>query len=184
MEITLPGAEQIVNILLNFGFMQFSKKTFMKDPKTILGIRICFVVSALAQILICIYIKKRIATANCQKKFKHKPTASIMNVSETENNETEMTFAEYDNNEATSMLRSVAFQSVLYTVISWKSGNSQSLLIIALGIVKNCIFSPLYRAYIFGQEIERPFDKNLLFSTKSDSVTPVASAEKKKKKEE
>ena len=189
MEITLPAAEQFVSLLLNFGFMQFSKKPVMKDPQIVLYIRIFFVISALLQIAICLYIKRKIASTNCQKKFKYKPTSSIMGLSENEDNEVEISYAEYDSNEATSMLRSVAFQSVLYTVISWKYGNSPSMLILAFGIIKKLLFSPLYRAYIFGVEIERPYEKNLLFPKKAvESVTPVAAAattvEKKKKKEE
>lgn len=184
MEITLPAAEQFVSFLLYFGFTQFSKKPIMKDPQVILYCRIFFVVSVLLQIAICIYIKRKISSGNCQKKFKYKPSSSLMGLSENEDNEVEITFSEYDNNEVTSMLRSVAFQSVLYSIVSWKYGNSPSMLILAFGIIKKLLFSPLYRAYIFGREIERPYEKNLLFPKKIDSVTPVSTSEKKKKKEE
>ncbi len=188
MEITLPGAEQFVNMCLKFAFMHFSKKQSAKSADYALTIRIVFIISVLIQILILLYIKNRISKLNCQKTFKYKPTASMLSISDTADTEIEITSKEYDNNEVTSMLRSLALQSVFYLAISWKFGMSQSMLMMTFGLVNNLIFSPLYRAYIYGLEIERPYEKNLLFPKRRVAeVTPVTAsttANKKKKKEE
>lgn len=182
MEITLPGADQFVGLILNFALMQFSKKELTKTDMAVKFIRFAFVISVSLQLLICFYIKRRIAFFNHQKKFKYKPTSSMLSVSEAQDSEIEITFAEYDNNEATSMMRGLVFQSILYMFVAWKFGRNESLIGTSFNLLKNFVFSPLYRAYLFGCHIERPYEKNLLFSSCTQE-TPVK-VEKKKKKEE
>lgn len=197
MELTLPAAEQFVGIIFTLLVVQMIKKPFMSDPKIITLVRVGFLVSAVIQILIAYYIKRKIAQSNSQKKFKYKPEASILNVSENPDQEIEITYSEYDNNEVTKMLRSVVFQTVLYSILALKFKNTQPMLLQTLNLVKNLFLSPLYRAYLYGLEIERPFEKNTLFpsrkaatsaanataSTSSATSSPTA-ADKKKKKEE
>jgi hypothetical protein len=188
MEITLPAAEQFLGLVFTLLVVQLIKKPFMCDPAVVKMIRIGFFVSAIIQLLIAYYIKTRISKTNNPKKFKYKPEASILNVSENPEQEVEITFAEYDNNEVTKMLRSIAFQTLLYAVLAIKFNNTQPMLLQTLNLLKSLLLSPLYRIYLYGmKDVRRPFSENLLFPTsKKEQAVPVAeeAAEKKKKKEE
>ncbi|KAM0681097.1 phosphate transporter (Pho88) [Glugoides intestinalis] len=183
MEITLTDAEQVIGVLLTVAIMQLMKKPFKENPRVILAIRIAFFVSTAIQVLLALYIKRRIAQVNNQKKFKHKQEASLLNNFEGSEHETEITYAEYDNAEVTKVIRSVGFMGILYAILALKFMNTQPMLLQTLGLFKSLALSPLYRAYLYGMDIERPFDKNLLFPKKKETptVTPV---ERKKKKEE
>ncbi|ELA41797.1 uncharacterized protein VICG_01149 [Vittaforma corneae ATCC 50505] len=186
MEITLPAAEQFLGIIFTLAVVQMIKKPFMSDPLVVKAIRIAFFVSAVIQLLIAYYIKRKIGKTNSQKKFKYKPEASLLNVSENPDQEIEITYSEYDSNEATKMLRSIAFQTVLYTALAFKFKNTQPMLLQTLNLLKNMFLSPLYRAYLYGMEVERPFERNLLFSFKKQEPmpAPTSTADRKKKKEE
>lgn len=184
MEITLTDAEQVIGVLLTVAIMQLMKKSFKEDPRVILAIRIAFFVSTAIQVLIAIYIKRKIAQVNNQKKFKHKQEASLLNNFEGSEHETEITYAEYDNAEITKVLRSVGFMGILYAILALKFKNTQPMLLQALGLFKSLALSPLYRAYLYGMDIERPFDKNLLFPKRKESAPAPTPVEKKKKKEE
>lgn len=187
MEITLPAAEQFLGIVFTLAVIQMIKKPFMSDPLVVNSIRVAFFTSAVIQLLIAYYIKRKIGKTNSQKKFKYKPEASLLNVSESPDQEVEITYSEYDSNEATKMLRSIAFQTVLYTVLAFKFKNTQPMLLQTLNLLKNMALSPLYRAYLYGMEVERPFERNLLFSSRKEepvASAPAAEDKKKKKKEE
>lgn len=181
MEITLPAAEQAVGIATTLIAMQVLKKSFMANPKVVRVIRIIFFVSAAVQILIGLYIKRKISTTNTQKKFKYKPEGSILSTGEEPEQEVEITYVEYDNNEATKLLRSAVLTTIFYTVLGFKMNNNQIMISHAIGLLKNLFLSPLYRAYLYNMEVIRPFEKNLLFPAKAEKEEVV---EKKKKKEE
>lgn len=183
MEITLASADQFLGIAFTLLAMQVSKKSFMTTSEAVKFIRIAFACSSLVQILIALYIKHRVSKINLQKKFKYRPEGSILSISENDQQEeVEISFAEYDSNEATKHLRSTILQVAFYTFLTFKFNAIQPLLIKTANLLKSLLFSPLYRAYLYNIDMERPFEKNPLLPRKT---TPVpASPEKKKKKEE
>lgn len=189
MEITLTAVDQLLGVVFTILVIQMIKKPFMKDPNVVKGIKIAFLISAVFQLAITYYIKRKVNKANNQKKFKYKPEASLLNMAEGQDQEVEITYAEYDSNEATKMLRSLAFNAILYTALSFKLKNTQPMILQMLNLVKSLILSPLYRAHLYCMDVKRPFDRNVLFSFGESSTPtavpePVTTAEKKKKKEE
>lgn len=182
MKITLASADQFLGIAFTLLAMQISKKSFMTAPETLRIIRIVFAFSSLVQILIALYIKHRVSKINLQKKFKYKPESSMLSISENDQQEeVEISFAEYDSSEATKHLRATILQVAFYTFLTFKFNAIQPLLIKTANLLKNFMFSPLYRAYLYNIDVERPFEKNLLFSNETTSAP--ASPEKKKKEE-
>jgi hypothetical protein len=154
----------------------------MTTPRAMKTIRIAFACSSLAQVLIALYIKYRVSKKNLQKRFKYRPEESMLSISESDQQEeVEISFAEYDNNEATKHLRSTLLQVAFYTFLTFKFNAIQPLLIKTASLFKSLLFSPLYRAYLYNIEVERPFEKNLLFSS---AAAPAPASPEKKKKEE
>lgn len=185
MEITLSSADQVLGLVFTLGAMQVSKTPFMSKPDVINYIRIAFAVSSVLQILLALLIKYRISRKNLMKKFKYKPEASLLNMVEpTDQEEVEISYFEYDNGEATKHLRSIVFQAAFFTFLTYKFGAVQPLIIKAANLLKSLLFSPLYRAYLYNMDVERPFEKNLLFPTKKVEAVVDTTQEKKKKKEE
>jgi len=187
MEITLTAADQFLGVVFTVGVIQMIKKPFMKDPAVINGVKVAFVITAVIQLAIAYYIKRKVSKANNQKKFKYKPEASLLSASEGQDQEVEITYSEYDSNEATKMLRSIAFNSILYTALSFKLKNTQPMILQMLNLLKSLFLSPLYRAHLYGMDVKRPFERNILISfnkaAAEEEVAPTQ-AEKKKKKEE
>lgn len=182
MELTLASADQFLGIAFTLLAMSVSKKSFMTSPDAMRSIRIAFALSSIVQVLIALYIKYKVSKVNLQKKFKYKPENSILGISENEHQEEiEISFVEYDKNEATKHLRSTVLQVALYTFLTFKFNAIQPLLIKTANLLKSLMFSPLYRVYLYNVDMKRPFEANLLFA----SSAPAASTpEKKKKKEE
>lgn len=187
MEISLSMADQILGNLLPMFISHVYKKTLFKDPKFVKYMLYSFAVSATLQLLIALYIKNCIAKKANNAKFKFKPQMSVLNLAEETTDEIEITCSEYDANEATKLLRGLFFSCAVGLFMFYKMNNEKALFIQTFGLLKNMFFSPLYRAYLFGLEIKRPFEKNLLFSTgttEEQSEPAPTKVEKKKKKEE
>lgn len=187
MAVSLQSADQFVSFAISMLAMQLNKRPFMLDPKVIFILRVAFVVSMLSQALIAFYTRKRIMKTNDQKKFKLKNEPTLFGTPENQEEEVEMSYYEYDLNETNKMLRGSLLQGLVIGLIHYKWKVTQPLMIQATGLLRNLFFNSLYRAHVFGMEVLRPFDRNLLFSTAAvDTPAPTDASvqEKKKKKEE
>lgn len=183
MAVSLVSADQFLSFGLSLASMQLNKKAFVKDPRFLLGIRISFVVSILLQVLIALYMRRRIIKTNDQRKVKTKAPQSLFGAQEGTEEEVEISFFEYDLNEVNKILRSSILQGLIVGFIHYKWGVPHPLLMQSSALIRNLLFSCLYRAHLYGMDVLRPFELNMLFQKLQPAVEEIP-AEKKKKKEE
>lgn len=184
MPVTLNSADQFLGFAISMAAMQCSKKPFMNDSGFILGLRIAFGLSVILQMAVALYIKRQIVTMNDKTTFKYRSEPSLFNT--TEGEEIEISNCEYDLNEVNKIFRTCLLQSLIITLVHIKWSVTQPILIQSTTFFRNLVFSPLYRAHLYGMKIIRPFDKNMLFAAQESPAPAVdaAVAEKKKKKED
>lgn len=178
MSISITTAEQIVGFAFSIGAMAFSKNNIFSSDRAVMAIRIAFILSSLIQIGAYLFIRQKIISTNNQNKFKYKSTAPL------QDDEIEMSVYEYDMAECTKAIKGTIFQVLITSFIHYKWKGIQPVLIQAIGIVKPVLFSGLFREYIYSQKMERPFEKNMLFSTSASTEEPVVQEIKSNKKKE
>lgn len=126
-----------------------------KDSVFVNILAILFTSSPFLHLLIYFYISKKISTANCQIKLKCESNKTGEMV--------EITYAEYDKEKLVEMTRSSAFLCAFFSMFFSRLGADVGLSLFASSIVKNLMFSPICKIYIFGSAVERPFRTNSLF---------------------
>ncbi len=166
MSISLSTANQSLGLIISLIAMQVTNRPFMKEPQLVMGIRIAFAISLICQLLASLYIKKQIRAKGEKTIFKYKAEPSFFNANDM--GEIETTYQEYDMNEVDKSIRNCLLQGLSLSFASYKWGVLQPILLQSTSFLRNLYFDPLYRAYIFGMAIERPFEKNMLFGTPSN----------------
>ncbi|KAI4292446.1 hypothetical protein PAPHI01_1720 [Pancytospora philotis] len=184
MAIALHTAEQIFGFACTLIAMQISKRSAVTGPSFVMAARACFAAAILLRMAIGFYMRRRILAQNDRTVFKHRAEPSLFNPTESE--EVDTTVAEYDLNELNKALRSMLIQGLVITVLHFKWHALQPLIIHAMGFVRCLLFSPLYRAHIYGMKMLRPFDQNTLFGAApaAQPAAEPAQSEKRKKKED
>lgn len=183
MPISLQAADQFLSFAISIGSMQISKHAFMSSPSTLLYLRVAFAISVFLQTLAALYIKNRIAKQNNRTTFRVKPEASLFSMADTPVEEIEISVHDYDMEEANKMLRGCLLQSCIITLVHWKWSVMQPILIQSTAFIRNLLFNSLYYAYLYGLHVERPFDKNILFTFKKPAPTEETTASQKKKED-
>lgn len=186
MSVTLATCEQVCGIAITLIAMQLSKSSILQDPKTVLYVRIAFVICTLIQLFLAFYIKYLINARNQTRKFKILPEASFMGLLENEpQEEREITYREYDNSECIKTIRSLFYQVAFCGFLTLKFGAIQPLIVQCLNLPKNLVLSPLYRAYLYNMEILRPFsEKNMLFPRGPEVIEVKTTAQERKRRKE
>ncbi|KAI5169571.1 hypothetical protein PAEPH01_0823 [Pancytospora epiphaga] len=190
MPVTLSAADRFVGFAISIIAMQFGKNPIMTDPRAINALRIAFGLSIIFQFAASLYIWKRIMAKNDQNLLKYKPEASLFSTGN--EGEIETTVRNYDISEINKTLKALAFQTVALLAVHAKWNVTQPLFIQSFGFLRQVFFSPLYRAYIYGMKIARPYEDNMLFEGSSQEPTEVvvevepevSTTEKRKKKED
>lgn len=186
MPITFSTANQSLGLVISLISMQVTNNPFMKNPQVILGIRIAFIISLVAQLLALLYIKRHIKAKGEKTIFKYKAEPSFFNANDI--GEVETTYQEYDMNEVDKSIRNCFIQGLSLLFASYKWNVIQPILLQSTCFLRNLFLDPLYRAHIFGLSIERPFDKNMLFgkvqAQTENIVVEEITEEKKRRKED
>lgn len=184
MAFSLQSADQFFSFVVSMGAMQFTKKPFMQDQRVIFILRVAFCASIILQALFAFYIRQKIIKTNDQKKFKMKNDPGFFkNAEADQQEEVEISYFEYDLNEVNKILRACLLQGIIVGIIHYKWNATQPLIIHALGIFRNLIFSSLYRAHIYGMNVLRPFELNMIFQKAEVPAQETVSQGKKKKED-
>ena len=159
MPLSLTTAEKITGPVLSILPMLMGKNAFFLQPHYALYVRAMFALSVIFQLLCYFYIKQRIVAVNNQLKFKDKK----MNANE--EIEVEKTVYAYDLEECVSAVKSLVFSALIAIFVNWKFKSTQPMFSQAIGIIKPILFSGLFREYIYGQKLLRPWDKNYVYGS-------------------
>ncbi|KAG0431938.1 SRP-independent targeting protein 3 [Dictyocoela muelleri] len=170
MAVPLTTIDQITNLALSLLSMHLFKKYNISDPKIILIIRSVYICSQSILFLMLFLIKRSIDQKNDLRRLKVKVAGS-------DDQEEEITFADYDKEEYMKMIRSSILQFFLIGVFHFKWNIVAPLIIQSIGVFKNIFLNPLFIAHLRQKEVIRPFEKNMLWEEVKE--TP-----KKRKKEE
>lgn len=178
MPVSLTMMDQLSGFALSIGMMQYLKK-YQLTSDLILILRICYGISIALNILILYIIKKRILNVKDVRTVKIQPQKSFFNTNEDEE-EIEITHEEFDMNEYKKLIKMCMLQAVVISLGHMKWGMVQPLFIQIFSIFKMILFSPLFLCYLRNYEIQRPYEKNMLFDMKKKEKV----MEKKSKKKE
>lgn len=157
--IALTTAEKIAGPLLSIVPMVLGKNAFYMKDEYKLYIRIAFVFSIIFQLTCYQIIKSKITATNNQSKFKNKVQGAV------EEEEVEVTVYDYDIAECNAAMKKVVFDAVIAIVVNWKFKSIQMMFGNILGLIKPILFSGLFREYLYGQKLLRPWEKNAVYGT-------------------
>lgn len=177
MEITLSSAEQIFNILLSIFSMQILQRIKLTDNHIFI-LRSVYVITQLLQLGLLYEIKRRI------KKRDDKRTFLINTDGNNSTDQREMTYSEYDLDEASKLLRSTLFQIPIVLFLHLKMGLPQPIMMQVINFFKNLFIQALFNAYIWNErfyKISRPFEESILIKT-GESEEEAEEREKKTEK--
>ncbi|OQS55391.1 hypothetical protein EHP00_1214 [Ecytonucleospora hepatopenaei] len=175
MPVSLTTAEKILGPLLSLVPMLLGKNAFYMKPEYTNLIRMLFVFSIVFQLLCYQIIKSKIIKVNNQTRFKNKVQGQM------EEEEVEISVYDYDMGECKAAMKKVVFDAAIAIVVHWKFKSIQMMFGNVLGLIKPLLFSGLFREYIYGQKLQRPWDKNYIYG--SYTVENVKEEEKSKVKE-
>lgn len=98
--------------------------------------------------------------------------------------EIEVTHQDYDMTENSTRIKQCVLQGAIITLGHAKWGMIQPLFIQIFGIVKMLFLNPLFLCYVRNYEIQRPYEKNMLFGLSKQKEEEKVVEKRKKKKED
>ncbi|KAL6121817.1 hypothetical protein NUSPORA_01220 [Nucleospora cyclopteri] len=178
MPLSLTAADQIFSFACSVGPIFLKNKPFLSDPVFVYYLRIAFVGVIILQLASYFYIRNQIKAINNQTKFKYKNQNGVTD------EEIEMSTYDYDLEECNKAIRSLFFHSAIAVLVHWKFKGIQPVLIQTMGVLKPILFSGLFREYIYGQKLVRPWDKNMIYGSIVEEVVEIKDEKSKKRKKE
>ncbi|EJW02044.1 hypothetical protein EDEG_03507 [Edhazardia aedis USNM 41457] len=176
MEVSYTQLDQVVSIIFSLVFMRVLKLVDQKDTQFLLYIRSLFVASLSIHLFFLYIIKKKIKSTKDQRKIKiqKEPKMAFFkkdddDVESDENETVEITYEEYDEKEVTKQIRAIVLQSVLMGFGHLKWGLCQPLCVQIFSPFKCLFLNPLYRCFLLGKEILRPYEDNKVFSNQQNA---------------
>lgn len=183
MPISLTMMDQLLGFAFSIGMMQYLKKN-APENEFLLYLRIAYAISILANLLVLFYIKQQILKKKDTRVIKIQQQKSFFSDEEPE--ELEVTHEEFDLTEHGKLVKTCLLQGVLISLGHMKWGMVQPLFIQIFSVVKMAFLSPLFLCYVRRYEIQRPYEKNMLFGLekKKEEVVEKVVEKRRKKKED
>lgn len=178
MALTLQSADQLLSLISSLVLMRYLKGIDQTNTTFLITIRLIYFISISLQLFILYIIKQRILSRKDTRTVKIKKVKSFFAEEEDEDDEVTMTYAEYDMQEFEKVSKQMMIQAGFTIVMHFYWAICQPIILQGVTLLKMAFFSPLFLAYIRNKDVERPFEKNMLFKAKEVKV-----AEKKKKEE-
>lgn len=169
MELPLSSIDQALNILSSLVCMQATKYIHITPP-ILWTLRIAYVLSQAILLYLLMAIKRRITKSNDRRTVRVPREVKWNELPDPSDEEyEEMTYTDYDLRERKKMLKSTLFQVPIVLFLHLKFGLPHPLALQVISLVKAFFLCPLFLCYVRGREIERPYDKNMLFGRRVET---------------
>lgn len=159
MSIQLTTLDEVSNLLIPIVVMRVLKSFKEVSQSTVWKVRAAFVAGQVAQGVFFWIIHRNLSHTKDQRKVKV-PKGGAWGAEEQEE---EITYNEYDSREYSKLVKSTLFQLVISLFSHWKWGILHPLIIQTIGVAKSLFMRPIILAHMRGKEMQRPFEKNVLF---------------------
>ncbi|KAL6927327.1 hypothetical protein ACO0SA_003625 [Hanseniaspora valbyensis] len=172
-------------LVSNIGVMLLSnyicKKLDMTDPVIINYLRIFYITTNVLTYLIYNYIKLQIKKKNNLKTIKYQHQKSAMEMlmkggaAAAEGNEEPVitkTIVEYDLEQVETLIKGMYTSWMMMAGMHLYMKYTQPMVMQGISPIKSVFEHDLFKAYIMGQEVERPFGQQAAAAPKEDSKKP------------